>query len=421
VIDRATIHVIAGKGGDGAVSFRREKYVPRGGPDGGDGGKGGDVVMIADPSLRTLTAFRRRKVFKAENGANGRGARMKGRDGRPLVIRVPVGTIVRVEGEDRVLADLSEPGQRVVVARGGLGGRGNARFATPTNRTPRLAEKGQRGEELKLQLDLKLLADVGIVGLPNAGKSTLLRAMSRARPRVGAYPFTTLEPNLGVVDLGYDAFVVADIPGLVAGAHAGAGLGLDFLRHIERTRALIHLVDGTSKDVVSDVTTVEAELREYDPALLDRPRVLAVNKVDLDDVRERIGQIREELEGAGYQDVMFISAQSGEGVRQLIERVYAALERQPAGWPKAEAEVEEAPKAPAGPPPFTVRREDGVFVVEGERPVAAVEMLGVESDEARAVLRRRLARMGVLSALRRAGVRPGDRVRFGSVEMTWEG
>ncbi len=270
-----------------------------------------------------------------------------------------------------------------------------------------------------LQLDLKLLADVGIVGLPNAGKSTLLRAMSRARPKIGAYPFTTLEPNLGVVDLGYDAFVVADIPGLVEGAHAGAGLGLEFLRHIERTRALIHLVDGTSRDVVADVKTVERELREYGAGLLERPRLLVVNKVDLEEVRARAEQLRRSLSDAGYRDAMFVSAETGEGVRALIERVYAMLGREPEGWPRAEAPAEE--RAPAAPSPaFRVRREDGVFVVEGERPVAAAEMLGVESEEARAMLRRRLARMGVISALRRAGVRAGDRVRFGTVEMTWE-
>lgn len=412
--------MVAGKGGDGIVSFRREKYVSRGGPDGGDGGRGGDVVLVADASLRTLAPFRRRRIFRAENGANGRGAKMKGRDGAPLEIRVPVGTIVRVEGEEAVLADLAEAGQRVVVARGGRGGRGNARFATPTNRAPRVAEKGQRGEERTLQLDLRLLADVGILGLPNAGKSTLLRAMSRARPKVGAYPFTTLEPNLGVVDLGYDAFVVADIPGLVEGAHAGAGLGLDFLRHIERTRVLVHLVDGTSRDIVRDLRTVERELREYDPRLVERPRLVAVNKIDLREVRGRMGEIQRELADAGYRDVLFISAETGEAVGDLIERVYERLEREPPGWPKPEAVGEVAPKPAEEAPSFRVRREDGVFIVEGERPVAAVEMLGVESDEARAVLRRRLARMGVVRALRRAGIRPGDRVRFGTVEITWE-
>ncbi len=344
---------------------------------------------------------------------------MKGRDGASLVIRVPVGTIVRVEGEEQVLADLAEPGQWVVVAHGGKGGRGNARFATPTNRAPRIAEKGRRGEERTLQLDLKLLADVGIVGLPNAGKSTLLRAMSRARPKVGPYPFTTLEPNLGVVDLGYDAFVVADIPGLVEGAHAGAGLGLDFLRHIERTRTLVCLVDGTAPDVVGALRTVEREMRAYDPRLAERPTVVAVNKIDLKEVRDRRAEIERELAEAGYRDVLFVSAATGEGVRELIDRIYEKLDREPPGWRKPETPGE-ALKAPAEAPAFTVRREDGVFVVEGERPVAAVEMLGVESEEARAVLRRRLARMGVLRALRRAGVRPGDRVRFGAVEITWE-
>lgn len=335
-------------------------------------------------------------------------------------MKVPVGTIVRRVGEEEALADLLSPGAAVIVARGGKGGRGNARFATPTNRAPRVAERGQGGEEVTLELDLKLLADVGIVGLPNAGKSTLLRAVSRARPRVAPYPFTTLEPYLGVVDLGYDAFVVADIPGLVEGAHAGAGLGLEFLRHIERTRVLIHLVDGTSAGVVEDLRTVERELREHDPRLLERRRVVAVNKVDLEEVRRRRAELEAQLRAAGYEDALFVSAETGEGVGPLMRRVYELLEREPPGWPAAAGEEgkAEAPRSPRRT--FSVRREDSVFVVEGAGPVAIVEMMGVESEEARAVVRRRLGRMGVVAALRRAGVRPGDRVRFGAVEMTWE-
>ncbi|HEY8489815.1 MAG TPA: GTPase ObgE [Dehalococcoidia bacterium] len=421
MIDRAVIRVKAGDGGHGAVSFRREKYVPRGGPDGGDGGRGGDVVLVADPEITTLYEFRRRRRFQAERGGSGEGGRRHGRNGRDLRIRVPVGTQVRRVREDgslEFLADLDAPGAAVVAARGGRGGRGNARFATPVNQAPRIAERGLPGEEAELQLDLKLVADVGIIGLPSVGKSTLISRVSAARPKVAEYPFTTLEPVLGVVEIGYDAFVMADIPGLIEGAHSGAGLGHDFLRHIERTRVLVHLLDGASPDPVRDMDTVNREMELFSPQLMEKPQVVAVNKLDLPEARARREEVRQALEERGVRP-RFISAATGEGVDALIREVWTLL---------SEAR-EERPAVPEVPvlrprvrePKFRVERRGNVFVVSGRVPEEAAAMLNLDDDEARAEFFRRLRRMGAASALRRAGAAPGATIRVGGKEVPWEG
>jgi GTP-binding protein len=420
LLDRVEIEVQAGDGGDGVVSFRREKYVPRGGPDGGDGGGGGDVVLVANPALTTLASFRRRRRYRAEGGRHGGGGKRHGRSGEDLVIAVPVGTIVRRLGANEageVVADLTVPGQRVVVAKGGKGGRGNARFATSTRQAPRIAERGQRGEGTRLILDLKLLSDVGIVGLPNAGKSTLLRAVSAARPKVADYPFTTLEPVLGVVEVGYESFVLADLPGIIEGAHEGAGLGHQFLRHVERTRVLVHLLDGSRPDPVADLETLNRELACYSEELERKRQQVVVNKLDLPQVRACQMELDAGLRTLGH-DPLFISAATGEGVPDLVRRLLELLSAMEVPAPL----VAEVPVLrPRGRQPrFTVTRRDAFFVVEGEGPVSLVEMMGLESEEARLEVRRRLTRMGVVSALRRAGIRPGERVRFGTVEMEWQ-
>lgn len=416
MIDRVDVIVKGGDGGNGAVSFRREKFVPRGGPDGGDGGDGGDVIVVCDRSVRTLKELGRRRIYRAERGAHGQGSNKHGRRGRSLVIRVPIGTqVLRIaeDGSGDLLADLVQDGQRVVVARGGRGGWGNARFKSPTNQAPRIAQRGQPGEEAHIRLDLKLLADVGIVGKPNAGKSTLLAAISAARPRIADYPFTTLEPVLGVVDLEWERFVVADIPGLIEGAHHGAGLGLDFLRHIERTRLIVHLVDGSSQDPVLDYDSINAELREYDHGLSQRPQILVVNKIDLPEVAERVPALTSLFAELGLEP-MFISAAARLGVDELVQRMAQELERVPA--PRAVTEalpVRPAPRRTA----FNVFRENGAYRVEGERVVAFAEMMPLEEEEALAELWRRFQRWGVTSALRRAGARPGDIVRIGGREI----
>ncbi len=328
-IDRARIHVKAGDGGNGVVAFRREKFVPKGGPNGGDGGRGGDVVFIADPGLVTLLDFRYRQHIKAGRGRHGEGSNRHGRDGEDVVVPVPVGTILRDDGTDELIADLTEQGQRVVAARGGRGGRGNAHFATPTHRVPREAEQGSAGEERWIEVELRLIADVGLVGLPNAGKSTLLSRVSAARPKIADYPFTTTAPILGVVRIEDGrSFVMADIPGLIEGAHAGAGLGHDFLRHISRTRVLIHVVDlSVEQDPLADFAAVNEELRRYNPALLDRPMLVALNKIDLPEARRRVPEARARVAALGLQPWP-ISGATGEGLTELLRAAADALDRE---------------------------------------------------------------------------------------------
>ncbi len=375
------------------------------------------MIVVADGSVRTLREMGRRRVYKANEGRSGQGSDKHGRRGEDVVVRVPEGTEVRDVDEDRLLGDLDEVGKTLVVARGGLGGRGNKWFARAVYRAPRIAQQGQAGEEREIQLDLKLLADVGVVGLPNAGKSTLLQAISAARPKVASYPFTTLEAALGVVDVGFERFVVADIPGLIEGAHEGAGLGLDFLRHVERTKVLVHMVDGSSPDPLADVDAVNRELSLYSEALANRPQLLVVNKIDLPEVEERMPELKVVFGKRGITP-LFLSAAERRGtdelVRGLAERLAVQGEERP---------LEEIPTIRPQPlgRRFNVRREDEGFRVEGERVVTFAEMMPVGVEEGRQELWWRLGRWGVSGALRRAGARPGDRVRLGGLELEWPG
>ena len=340
-IDRARIHVKAGDGGRGCVAFRREKFVPKGGPSGGDGGRGGDVIVRADPDFNTLLAFRYKREFKAGRGGHGEGAGRSGRSAKDLVVSVPVGTTVLDDASGTQIADLTQPRESVVIARGGRGGRGNAHFATPTHRAPREAEPGGRGEERWLRLELRLLADAGLVGLPNAGKSSLLRRISAARPKVADYPFTTTEPVLGVVALPHaPGIVVADIPGLIEGAHRGAGLGSEFLRHIERTRVLVHVVDLSVADPMRDVETIERELALHSPMLLQRPMLVAANKLDLPPARARWEEFRAEAARRGLS-VLPISAATGEGISTLLSALEALVRATPRSGSEESLEGEE--------------------------------------------------------------------------------
>ena len=410
MIDQADIRVNAGDGGHGLISFHREKFVPRGGPDGGDGGRGGDVILVADEAVNGLGELRFKRQFRAERGGNGAS----------IELRVPPGTIARDASTGEVLAELTALGEHAVVARGGRGGRGNQHFATPSNQAPYISETGQRGEERRLRLELKLISDVGLVGLPNAGKSTLLAAVSRATPKIADYPFTTLEPVLGVVEVGYESFVMADIPGLIEGAHEGVGLGLDFLRHIERTRLLIHVVDASAPDPAHDIDVIDNELASYAEDLSSRPQILAFNKMDIPEVGARSDELRALAERLG-RDAFFITAAARDGTQALVKAAFARLQRlredEAAATPPQELPI--LRPQPRGPG-FSIERENGAFRVVGERPVVLVEMLALQSDESRREAIRRLGRMGVVGALRRAGVREGDAVRFGDIELRWE-
>jgi len=417
--DEAKITVRSGDGGNGIVHFRREKFVPRGGPSGGDGGKGGDVYLIVKPTMNTLIYFTDHIRFKAQNGAHGGSSNKTGRSGEDLYIDVPPGTIVRDADTGQVLTDLVEPGQKLLVAKGGRGGRGNARFASSTNQAPRIAEKGEPGEERSLKLELRLLADVGIVGVPNAGKSTLLSVISNARPKIADYPFTTLEPNLGVVQLDDRDVVFADIPGLIEGAHTGAGLGHDFLRHIQRTRVLVHMLDGAGEDPIGDFHQINSELALFDDRLAQKPQIVVLNKMDLPQAQERWPAIQAELVRLGY-DPMAISAATHQEVRELVNRTVQTLDNLPEEQPTAEAEMpvyqlDEDPLA------FTIEREpDGGYRVSGKRIERAAAMTYWDYDQTVVRFHRILESMGVIAALKKAGVRPGDTVRIGEVELEWE-
>ena len=420
MIDRAEIQAWAGDGGHGLISFHREKFVPRGGPDGGDGGRGGDIVLVADNAVNGLGLFRYTKQYRAVRGGNGAKNKKHGRNGADLELRLPVGTIARHAATGDLIADLKTEGERLVLARGGRGGRGNTHFASASNQSPHVSETGQRGEELRVELELKLLSDVGLVGLPNAGKSTLLTAVSRATPKIADYPFTTLEPYLGVVEVGYDSYVMADIPGLIEGAHEGAGLGLDFLRHVERTRLLIHVVDASQPDPAHDIEVIDNELRSYAAELGARPQILAFNKMDIPEAAAREPELRALAERLD-RPCAFIAAAARQGTAELVKRAFERLQRlrEEEPQPSADDGIEVLRPRQQGPR-FTIERESGAYRVVGDQPVVLVEMLALQSEESRAEAMKRLNRMGVVAALRRAGVHEGDPVRFGDVELRWE-
>ena len=417
--DRAKIFVQGGGGGNGVVSFRREAHVPRGGPDGGDGGRGADVLLVCDPSLRDLQTFKRKAHYKARRGGHGEGANRHGASPEPLEVRVPPGTAVEdVDGELRL--DFTEPGQRAVVARGGLGGRGNRHFTTPTRQAPRFAERGLPGEERWLELRLKLLADAGLVGLPNAGKSSLLARISRAQPRVADYPFTTLEPVLGTIERDDRQLAVADIPGLIEGAGEGAGLGHEFLAHVERTRLLVHVLDlgpVDGSEPVSNHATVEAELATYGAGLEELPRILCLSKADLVPPEEAEAARAEWAERLGVE-VLVTSSATGLGLDELVDAIFRNV---PADQPvaaaqPAEARAEHRVYRPGGDEGFQVQRlGDGTFRVAGGRVERLIARHDMDNEDAQRYVEDRLRSMGVIRALESAGFEPGDDVEIGGM------
>ncbi|MFD3166139.1 GTPase ObgE [Herpetosiphon sp. NSE202] len=428
-IDRALITVKAGDGGDGMATFRREKYVPRGGPDGGDGGRGGSIYLEVSPHLNTLLPFRFETHYEADKGLNAGRQRKRGRTGEDMFIRVPPGTTVsaEIEGELQTI-DLLFPGQKLLVARGGKGGLGNTHFATASNQVPRIAELGQPGEERELQLELKVIADVGLVGFPNAGKSTLLSMVSAARPKIANYPFTTLSPNLGVAEYNDFTFVVADIPGLIEGASRGVGLGHDFLRHIERTRILVHVVDaaGTEgRDPFEDFQTINAELKAYSSELAQRPQLVALNKTDLPDAQAFDELMRPQIIAWGIEpeNIFPISAATNQGLQPLQRRIVDILLEMPeriTRLPYSE-EILTFRFSNIDPNDFWLEtEEDGVLRVHGEKIERLVSMTNFAQSESLDRLQRVLEAMGVSAALFAAGVRHGDPVRIEKAELLWQ-
>jgi len=421
VFDRAKIEVRSGDGGAGVISFRREKHVPFGGPDGGDGGDGGDVVIRADSSVDSLRVFSRKRFYRAADGQGGRGKRKHGKKGETLILTVPVGTVVSYKtqvGSDALIADLEQSGQQVVVAKGGKGGLGNTHFASSTNQAPELAQRGEPGEEKSIILEMRLIADVGIVGYPNVGKSTLLAAASAAKPKIASYSFTTREPILGVVEVGQQSFVLAEIPGLIDGAHLGRGLGHDFLRHIMRTKMLIHLIDGSSVSPLENMIQVNAELSLFDSALAQKPQVVVVNKVDLPQVQARLTEIKDAFSGAGTTP-LFVSAATGEGVAGLMAETMKVLQVVTVERGSGERiPVKVFRPQPKGKGP-RVYKEGNTFVVVSPELERIVARTDVTSPGVRWQLSRQLVKLGVSKALERAGVKPGDRVRCGDLEWDW--
>lgn len=421
-IDYAKIYVNAGKGGNGAVSFRREKYIAAGGPDGGDGGKGGDVYFEVDSDTNTLIDFRYKKKFKAENGQNGEGARKSGKSGEDLYIKVPIGTIIKDAKTEEVLADMSEKGQKTLVLKGGRGGKGNTHFATSTRQAPRFSQGGEEGEEKELILELKLLADVGLIGFPSVGKSTILSVVTAATPKIADYHFTTLEPNLGVVKPEYgDSFVMADIPGLIEGASEGTGLGIQFLRHIERTRLLLHVIDVSAsegRNPVEDFYIINKELEKYSKKLAKRKQIIVANKIDaMQD--PKLYEDLEKLAKDNNMEIFKISAATGDGIKELIHEVSKILKTLPKEQ-QVEVSTQRKVYKLEEEEPYTIIKKDDMYIVDGPAIRELMRKVNMEDYESMYYFQKRLEEMGVNKKLKDAGVQEGDTVKVFDYLLEWE-
>lgn len=419
--DYVKIIAKAGNGGNGAISFRREKYVAAGGPDGGDGGKGGDIYFVVDPDSNTLIDFRYNKKFKAESGKNGEGSNKYGRGGEDLYIKVPIGTIIRDANTNKVLADLSEEGQQELVLKGGRGGKGNSHFATSTRQAPRFAQDGEKGEEKELILELKLLADVGLIGFPNVGKSTFLSITTSATPKIADYHFTTLEPNLGVVKTEYgDSFVIADIPGIIEGASEGTGLGLQFLRHIERTRLLLHVIDvsgSEGRNPVDDFYKINTELKKYSEKLSKRKQIVVANKIDVMQ-DENLYKELEKVASEHNMEIFKISAATGKGVPELIKHVSEVLKTLPK---ENLIDIEDRKVYTLeDKDAYTITKEDGMFVIKGEAVEKVMRRVNIGDNESLYYFQKSLDNLGVNEKLKAMGIQEGDIVKIDDYELEWE-
>ncbi len=421
-VDRAKIHIKGGNGGNGAVSFYRAKYISHGGPDGGDGGKGGDVIFEGSDSLSTLMDFRYKRVFAADNGTDGGKRNCTGPDGKSVIIKVPVGTVIKEAQSGKVMADITKNGERKVIIKGGRGGRGNQHFATPTRQAPRYAERGQQSKEYDVVLELKTIADVGIIGFPNVGKSTLLSMVTNANPKIADYHFTTLSPNLGVVQYKKGVnFVMADIPGLVEGASEGVGLGHEFLRHVERTKVFIHVVDAAAiegGDPIESVNKINAELEAYKPELLKRPQIIAANKTDIPEAAENVKRLKEHFEPMGYE-VYPISAASNKGLDKIIEAAAQKLRDYPADI-VFEEDFEEYQEVKPDNEPFKIEAFDGnYYVVTGVGVEKMIGYTNIDTEKGFAFFQKYLREKGIISALEEKGIKEGDTVKIYDIEFEY--
>ncbi len=420
--DYAKIIIKSGDGGNGAVSFRREKYVAAGGPDGGDGGRGGSIYFIVDPDSNTLVDFRFKKKFKAENGKNGEGARKYGKSGEDLYVKVPIGTLIKDAETGKIIADLSHKGQKELILPGGRGGKGNSHFATSTRQAPRFSQDGEKGIEKEVILELKLLADVGLIGFPNVGKSTFLSKTTSATPKIADYHFTTLEPNLGVVKNDYgESFVIADIPGIIEGASNGTGLGLQFLRHIERTRLLLHVIDVSGiegRNPVDDFKTINEELKSYSEKLSKRKQIIVANKIDsMQD--ENLYNDLEKLAKENNMEIFKISAVTGEGISELLKRVSQVLKELPKEELYDEVEDKKVYTLQEEQEGYTIKKEDGIFVVDGPAVDRVMRRVNLEDNESMYYFQKCLDSLGVNQKLKEAGVQEGDTVNICGWELEW--
>ena len=422
--DRAEIYIRSGKGGDGHVSFRREMYVPAGGPDGGDGGKGGDLIFEVDLGLNTLSDFRYKRKYSAEDGEEGGKKRCYGKNGADLILKVPLGTVIREKESGKVIADMSEPGKQEVILKGGKGGKGNQHYATPTMQVPKYAQPGQKAQELDIILELKVIADVGLVGFPNVGKSTLLSRVTNAKPKIANYHFTTLSPNLGVVDLNGGGFVIADIPGLIEGASEGLGLGHEFLRHIERTKVIVHLVDAAStegRDPIDDINKINAELTAYNPEIMKRPQVIAANKIDVlyeEDEPQVIQKLKDTFEPQGIP-VFPISAVSGKGVKELLYHVKEMLDHLDQTPVVFEREFFPEDMANSNEPYTVWKEEEHLFAVEGPRIERMLGYTNLDSEKGFEFFQKFLKENGILEELEALGIEEGDTVRMYGLQFDY--
>ncbi|MDD4690823.1 GTPase ObgE [Eubacterium aggregans] len=424
-IDSAQVYVTAGNGGHGGMSFRREKYVPNGGPDGGNGGRGGNVVFMADAGLRTLLPFKYKKKYKADSGKNGTGGRSSGKSGEDLIIKVPLGTVIKDKETGNILFDLNEDGESAIVARGGRGGLGNMNFSSATRQAPRFAQGGVRGEERTLMLELKLIADVGLVGFPNVGKSTFLSSVTAARPKIANYHFTTLSPNLGVVQWkNSDPFVISDIPGIIEGAHQGVGLGIQFLRHVERNRLLLHIIDisgSEGRDPLKDFQDIQSEMRHYNPRFSERKQIIALNKIDLLPDPEERALIQSEFEAEGYE-VFLISAATGEGIDALLDRIITLLAEIGEVEPifEVETDLDVIYRPTMDEDKFTITLDDdGVYVVQGDFLERLINSVNFDDLDSVGYFQKRLTDKGVFKELEAMGIKDEDLVRLDTIEFEY--